>query len=355
MRFLELTMPPARFALLLAPLAAACIADPGAPRTGAGSGAVINGEVAQDGQFPATGALVVDYDGDFQPTCTGTLIAENVVLTAAHCVDDVFLDGEVPGFTLVIDANAVTAADVYPGASKHKHPQFDLFNTPEPGVGIWYDIGLLILAEPVTGVTPELLPTPEQADATLQVDAQVDLVGYGYTDQEAGEFGVKAVGRASLVEVGSHEIWIAKPGEQQNCNGDSGGPAYLEPEGGGRRIFGVVSRSPDDNATCDHGGIDTRVDPYLPWIEEVLAGSDAGLPGPPDAAPPPPDAAAEPDAGSDAGIGAGGDGDEGGGGCGCRTGGPGGAASSGLLVLLCAGIAQRMRDRRRRRRAPAGA
>ena len=333
---------PAALALALASTltAAACVEIGGPdPRRGAAGRPVIGGEVAEDGEFPATGALVIDMGDGLQPMCTGTLVAPNVVLTAAHCVDEIFLGDAVPGFTLAIDGNALTEADVVPGRSKHKHPDFDLFSTPEPGVGQWFDIGLLVLDEPVQGVAPELMPTPEEADAVLQAGAQVDLVGYGYTDQQAGAYGVKAVGRATLVEAGSHELLISEPGEQQNCNGDSGGPAYMELDGGGRRMVGVVSRSPDDNTVCDHGGIDTRVDPYIPWIEETLAGEDAGIPMPPDAAPPEPDAG--PDAGLDAGIGADGDGDEGG--CGCRTADPRGAASGGALVLLALVAARRRR------------
>jgi MYXO-CTERM domain-containing protein len=309
--------------------------EPGAART---SRPVIGGQIAQAGEFPATGALVVDFGGGPEPGCTGTLIAPNVVLTAAHCVDPIFLGDEVPGFTLEIDANSLVAADVVAGRSKHMHPEFDLFSEPAPGVGQWYDIGLLILSEDLEGVVPEQLPTPAEAAATLVVDAQVDLVGYGYTDQQAGAYGVKAVGRASLVEVGSHELHISRPGEQQNCNGDSGGPAFLELAGGGRRLFGVVSRSPDDNLICDHGGIDTRVDPYIPWIEETLADEDIGLPVPPDAGP------VVPDAGPDTGAGSGAD--EDGGGCGCRTADPRGAAPSGLLLLLALLARRSVRHRR---------
>ena len=54
----------------------------------------------------------------------------------------------------------------------------------------------------------------------------------------------------------------------------------MDLEGGGRRMVGIVSRSPDDNLVCDHGGIDTRVDYYLDWIDETLSAPDAGVPTP---------------------------------------------------------------------------
>ena len=133
---------------------------------------------------------------------------------------------------------------------------------------MWNDIGVLTLTQPIPDVVYELLPSTAEATATLAPEATVDLVGYGVTTTDTMEFGIKTQGRATLVEVGTHELFIGKPGEQQNCNGDSGGPAFLD-AAGERRVFGVVSRGPDSDPTCDHGGLHTRVDPYVSWIVSV--------------------------------------------------------------------------------------
>lgn len=305
-----------RIALLA--LAVSC-AEPAASRRAA---PVINGDPALPGEFEATGALILDG----QVLCTGTLIAPDIVLTAGHCVDEELFGDLLPGFTLAIDAREASADEVVAGRAKLAHPDYDFFELPPDGVGRTDDIGLLLLAEPIDGPT-EQLPTADEAAAALVVDAQVALVGYGYTDQDVGDaYGVKATGTASLVEIGDHELFIAKPGEQQNCNGDSGGPALVDTPGG-RRLVGVVSRSPDDDTVCDHGGIDTRVDPYVPWIEEALAAQDASVPEPADAG--------APDGGMP------GDGD--GGGCGCRSAGRGGASFLWVLGLGAAGALARRR------------
>jgi MYXO-CTERM domain-containing protein len=295
---------------------------------------VIGGEPTPDGQYPATGALLVGG----QPSCSGTLIAPDVVITAAHCVDNLLTGGQIPSFTLARDANTATAGEIVAGESAIGHPQFDLMSNPGTGVGQWFDIGLVVLAEDITTVDYEIMPDPTEATAGMAEGMDVELVGYGLTSVDSFEVGVKHHGLADLVEVGSHELFIAEPGQQQNCNGDSGGPAYVDIDGN-RRIVGVVSRAPDQNPTCDHGGIDTRIDPYLEWIhQQVTLPCGTGLSDP----------CPEPDAGPDAGPGGGPDGGPGadtdGGGCGCATTG-GAPGSNALVALLVAGALLRRRRR----------
>jgi hypothetical protein len=318
------------FALLLA----ACTLD--SVETESEDFEVIGGDLTPDGLYPATGALITGG----QPSCTGTLISPTVVLTAAHCVDPLFIGGEVPGFTLQNDANSATGAAVVAGEATRQHPDFDLQSNPGPGIGQWYDVGLLILAEPITSVDYAIMPGIDEANAGMAAGMDVEIVGYGLTSTTGFAVGVKHHGLADLVEVGSHELFIAEPGQQQNCNGDSGGPAFVDIDGE-ERLVGIVSRSPDENPTCDHGGIDTRVDPYLPWIhEQVELPCGTGLS----------DACPEPDAGPDEGPDGGGPGADGedGGGC-CSVGGdsPGGSALLALLVLVL--TTRRGRSRRARR------
>ncbi len=284
---------------------------------------VIGGELTPEGLYPATGALITGG----QPTCTGTLISPTVVLTAAHCVDPLFIGDEVPGFTLENDANNATASQIVSGEDTRQHPDFSLQSDPGPGVGKWFDVGLLILSDPITSVDYAIMPSVEEATDGLASGMDVEIVGYGLTSTTGFDVGVKFHGLADLVEVGSHELFIAEPGQQQNCNGDSGGPAFVDIDGQ-QRLVGTVSRAPDSDPTCDHGGIDTRVDPYLEWIHsQVDLPCGTGLSDP---------CETDPDAGSDDGPDGGGpgaDGIEGGGCCSVAGDGPGGSALLGLLVL----------------------
>jgi len=316
----------------------ACVADP-PPDPSTSQQPVINGSPSGDGDYPAAGALLVgDSSSGYYFYCSGTLIRPNVVLTAAHCVDPMFIGSDLPSFTLTLDANSVSAAEVVGGTAAIPHPNFDINVDPATGVQVWYDIGLVFLDTPVTSVTPAIIATPTEA-ASLAVGTQVELVGYGLTTVDGDTAGVKYQGVGDVVDIGTSEVQISMPGQQQNCYGDSGGPGFVD-LGAGRRLLGVVSRGPDpQHSACDLGGIDTRADAYLEWINNTIAEQidppDAGVT--PDAMPTP-DADVTPDAGLDAGNPADGDG---GGGCGCRTGSsPEGGA---VLLLLVAAVVLRRR------------
>jgi len=314
-----------RVGLVVAALALSSCTDPAL--VGSSERHVIGGELATEGAYPATGGL---FAGG-QVMCTGTLISPTAVLTAGHCVDPLFVGGQVPGFTLDIDGNAPGAA-VTPGKMTIQHPDFDMLAQPEPGLQVWNDVGVLVLAEPIVGVAYEHLPSAQEAEA-LTPDMALDIVGYGMTDVDETSFGVKTLGQATLVEVGTHELWIGSPGEQQNCNGDSGGPAFAGIEDG-RLLVGIVSRSPDSNPVCDHGAIDTRVDAYMDWIKSVVpefCEGPACTPGAEEPAPEPTEPVDDGEPPADASPG------------GCRLGG----GQKGGLWLVCA-AAFLLRRRRKR-------
>lgn len=215
---------------------------------------VIQGTPVDETVFPAAGALVTQ--GMF--FCSGTLVTPTVVVTAAHCLDPMFIGASVPGFTFVADANSVSPADVHPGREALPHPDFDLFDP----AGAVHDIGLLFLEEPVEGVEPVPLATPDDVAALAPGD-MLDLVGYGLTRPDGFEAGVKHHGRAALTAIDTFMYGIGTPGEVQNCNGDSGGPAFYEIAPGEHRVIGVVTGGPEP---CTMGGFDIRVDAHHDWL-----------------------------------------------------------------------------------------
>jgi MYXO-CTERM domain-containing protein len=307
---------------------------------------VIGGQLTPEGEFPGVGALYMSSFGGF--SCTGTLIAPDVVLTAAHCVDPLLIGSEVPGFTLAHDT-VTTVPQVTSALDAIPHENFDIQVDPGTGPGIWYDIALLILSEPITSVPPVRLPSVAEGE-TLQTGSEMILVGYGVTEDPEGGGGGDS-GRmydalTDLVIRGSHELQISTPGAPQNCYGDSGGPGLFDINGT-YRVVGVVSRSAG-GSSCSAGGIDTRVDAFLDWIntnapqvcipgEECSTATPDAAPPPPDAAPPTPDAAIPdpPDAGGP-GI------DDDSGGCCSTSGDPSGS------VLLALGVGLLIMRRRRR-------
>ena len=67
------------------------------------------------------------------------------------------------------------------------------------------------------------------------------------------------------------EMVIARRGDTDTCNGDSGGPV-LELVGGSYRLIAITSRAvPSTVERCGDGGIYTRVDGIADWISSTTA------------------------------------------------------------------------------------
>jgi hypothetical protein len=348
--------------------------DPGTSTVGMRGDPVIGGQPTAEGDFPIVGALLSDSFGQPQFFCTGTLIAPDVVLTAAHCLEPGEYFQGLPSFTLATDTTQLGPEDVVAAKSVHQHPMYD---GQFGALGREYDVGIVLLAQPLTGAPLARLPSPAQAAAGLVTGATLAIVGYGQTEPQPGSMtgGVKYDAFTALGRVGPYEIQVGSAGQPQNCFGDSGGPAFalIENE---PMIVGVVSRGLTDSETCDQGGIDTRVDAYLDFIHglaDIPCGSGLSPPcsGPPTPPPPPGDGPPGEGGGSGGGDGSGGGGGDGSGDGGGQAGGgedvpgaplvggcqmaasaadhPGGAGLLAPFVLLFGlGLARRMRRRRAR-------
>jgi uncharacterized protein (TIGR03382 family) len=250
------------------------------PELGVTHSDVIGGAASQPGKYPGVGALMFDMGGGtMQAGCTGTLIAPTVVLTAAHCIDPLLTGGATPGFTLALDTTT-GAPVIVPGMQTIQHEMFTLDVMFEGGLSEFFDVGLVVLAQPITEVAPVPMPRPSES-AELVADLDMEIVGYGVTDVSGGGGGILFDATTKLVSLNATEIQVGMGTPQpQNCNGDSGGPGFAT-VGGKRRVIGIVSRSFRD-AECTMGGVDTRVDAYLSWIHSHLpAGTvvpcDSGL------------------------------------------------------------------------------
>lgn len=205
--------------------------------------------------FPSVG-LLGDVDGD---NCTGTLIADRWVLTAAHCsrgIEDT--DGR---FTLDGHIYSTERIFIHPDYRPRK------FNTNKAN-----DIALWKLSEPVAGIDP----SPIYRDLP-HVGALLTLVGFGSGGSlygETGDFGTKRVGTTPLEKVTSTRIrWVFdQPGEANTGHGDSGGPAFIQVNGT-YYVAGITSGGTKQNAGKGDHAFDTRVDAFQHWIDDVMIGA----------------------------------------------------------------------------------
>lgn len=234
-----------------------------------GNARIIGGAAVPAGEFED--CVAVGDDSNWG--CTGTLIARNVVLTAAHCES---LHSRV---FVGPDVTKLSSGRVFKVKRHVRHPKFDSeFRN---------DLMILILDKPVTGVKPRQI-----APKTLIDKATVArLVGFGSTRLDGfGQLGAKLQTDVPIVSqackgkvngdpdgevYGCHlnrEIVAGKPLLlQDSCKGDSGGPLFVADSKGKWCLAGATSRGTDLAKTmCGDGGIYVRVDMYASWIESVL-------------------------------------------------------------------------------------
>ncbi len=298
--------------VLLLLLAAACTPydfEDGDLPTGAIEQPIINGDVCAEADNPSAVAILLEATVDLpdrEPPvvdkrvrtvfCTGTLIAPDVVLAAAHCQYGWFktgVEGSVTDETFYVSFTAdlrylasLGLDDPLPnlppdaievGSWVHNsgfHP--DMIFSLAPGLGNLYDVGLFFLSEPVTDVDPAVVITEEES-AQVDLEQPVTIVGWGSqvadtsTYSEPSEYrGRKICGSSFINEVAAYEMQVGDSGDSaRKCHGDSGGPTYLTVAtdyARANRVVGITSHT-YDAAECEKGSVDTRVDAWLGWLD----------------------------------------------------------------------------------------
>jgi len=238
---------------------------------------IIGGEtvtsIGEEDRYPYSVSMQ-DGQGHF---CGGSMIAADVVLTAAHC-----LGGD---FSIVVGSDDVDQGQQIAVAQQIEHPLYDS-NTDQ------YDMALLILEEPTTldipfvRVNDDNLYPPE--------GTTTHVMGWGDTDPGDGQrlsdilmiVDVEVISNNDCEDAeqggDSYNGWIypsmlcTSTKGQDACQGDSGGPLVVKNGSPDQDVIvGVVSWG----VGCAFlPGVFGRVSRGYSWIEETVREESAACP-----------------------------------------------------------------------------
>lgn len=242
---------------------------------------VVGGELVSPGQFPFLVHVRSQKPGGEYETCTGSLIANRWVLTAAHCATPV----EVGIFDAFYGLLGPDYGGSILGVAKW---------VPHPGYNpttFANDIALIKLSANATqhGPTfkgikiyqPVAIPLATGPGNTNSGIGQLAIAGFGLTDPD-GANGLPLVANwagpintypAAVCDDYFGPGGLPVNGKKQlcygdyphSCQGDSGGPVFAD------ALYGVVSFG---TIPCGNwGSVATYVPAYLDWIDDEMAGS----------------------------------------------------------------------------------
>jgi V8-like Glu-specific endopeptidase len=216
--------------------------------------------------------------------CSGTLIAPDLVVTAAHCYCDGVMDQVIFGVSAYAPADRISIVKeksqlftIAPDQAAQRCTQIkqDLSSG---------DLALMKLEKAATASPRALGGLPMVLNS-----ASVRAVGFG-KNNSAGTGGVIGIkyqvniviasyqcGGTSALNIPDTQVFRCKnPYElvaaglnRDTCGGDSGGPVYVSAQNTKFYLVGVTSRAVDPNGKCGPGGIYVLLGapPIRAWLE----------------------------------------------------------------------------------------
>ncbi len=215
-------------------------------------------------QQQAVGALIFEQYY-WENGCTGTLVSDDVVVTAAHCVQEWGHELQPNQVRFVIGRNAVAPDKTFSVSEVHAHPDYQ--------GDADHDIGILVLGAGVLG-DDTVLPIPVNTVSLTQdlVGTWTQQGGYGSTEDNDENHLRWWTQLEEVTEVLSGEFVVFGQSESSVCYGDSGGPSLHLWNDDHLALLGTVSWGDESCMDYDHFA---RVDDNVDFIQDYTGTVDA--------------------------------------------------------------------------------
>ncbi|XP_054905471.1 chymotrypsin-like elastase family member 2A isoform X1 [Poeciliopsis prolifica] len=237
---------------------------------------VVAGEDVRPHSWPWQVSLQSNSRGRWSHVCGGTLISQEWVLTAAHCIN------EVDDYRVELGKHSLKATEegsVARSAAKIiTHEDYNILLSRN-------DIALIKLSSPVAlsdTITPACLP---DRDVVLPHGTPCLVTGWGRlsTNGPASDILQQAFLPVVGHDVCSQPDWwnvlatekmvcAGGDGITAGCNGDSGGPLNCPNPDGSWDVHGVVSFGSGEGCNVlQKPTVFTQISSYVWWIKQVMS------------------------------------------------------------------------------------
>jgi secreted trypsin-like serine protease len=231
------------------------------------SSGIVGGTEVQEGSREMVSTVLL-FDKARNSLCTGTLIDDQLVLTAGHCVDE---NSKEMVVIFAKKIEEVNLESVRPVVEIKRHEQYD------PKIPKNLADVAMVKFEALPGLPDGYAPAKILSDWSL-LQAQTKFIAAGYGINKAWIF-KKGSGTLRTIELeisdpnfSETEVLIDQSLNRGVCSGDSGGPGYIDINGQ-LYLWGIVSRGDAIRfplfPNCFLFSVYTRVDSYLSWISSA--------------------------------------------------------------------------------------
>jgi secreted trypsin-like serine protease len=252
-----------------------CLAVAGGASAGSGpSERIVGGDVADPADWPFIAAVTSRRGDQF---CGGSVVAEDAVVTAAHCMFDFFGNRLEPRQVRVVTGRP----DLREGSTGQEIRVAEITVHREYRRKGHRDVAVLNLRDP-TPATPILLPTVAEEEEETAPGQELRVAGWGGTTptgrNPSDVLLDVAVFPISDKACAPHFPWfrpaeeVCAFGESQggnkyddSCYGDSGGPLVAD-SSRGALLVGIVSYG-GTRCGVEEPGVYAQVGPNLSFIE----------------------------------------------------------------------------------------
>uniref|UniRef100_A0A182MU69 Peptidase S1 domain-containing protein n=1 Tax=Anopheles culicifacies TaxID=139723 RepID=A0A182MU69_9DIPT len=239
---------------------------------------ITNGQLAGTAQFPYQAVIYSEAGDGYYSLCGGTILTNNYILTAAHCVTN-DLDQAVTGGIVILGA---TNRDVFQSTQQRMtfgmagirvHPQYD-------SNSIRNDIATIRLDTPaVYNTYVKAIDLPALSDTRQFGGAEGTASGFGRTSDTSAPSSVLMYVRNPIMTnaqcnlywsttvVQAQNVCFDPTGGRSACHGDSGGPLTVVDAGRTLQI-GIASFVSANGCTSGAPSVWVRISYFRDWIRQ---------------------------------------------------------------------------------------